>query len=185
MTGPQQSAFPSAVVVNSAGPNRNIEPDWVLVGWRERGRCHLLASEAVSDASLTFVRQTLHYDSWAEFTAPGAFKPARQLQAIIGNYVLIRADSYAECLAALLFGFQWKPDTIRAIGSAGMGRSAGPSVQTDPAPLCGHRPRGTQLMTCDQPAGHYPETPHAHLVTWDDDPDPGEQLALDGRQDPQ
>lgn len=168
MTGP--SPFPSAVVLRSAGPNRPIDADWVLVGWRERGRCILLASEDVDHATLTFakVRQQFEFEDVATMRAMG-IKAARDLTATITKYVLIEADTFAECLAALLFGYQWKPETIRAIGTAGMGRPAGPHVQTEPTPPCGHRPTGTSVMYCEQPAGHYPDTPHAHTVTWEED----------------
>lgn len=183
MTGPINPAFPSAVVVNSAGANRRLDLEWVMAGWRDRGKCHLLASQVVTDATLTFVKQTMTYESWDAFQRPGAFKPSRQLQAVIGDYVLIRADTYAECLAALLFGFQWRPDTIRAIRSAdGMGRDPGPAAQTEPVVPCGRPAFHGSMLRCDQPYGHYPDTLHSQTVEWSD-PD-GDPPALTERLTP-
>lgn len=174
--------FPTAKVLRTAGPNRALDVEWVLVGWRERGKCVLLASEAVDHATLTFARrpQQFQYLSANELRLFGV-KMARHLTADILNYTLIEADTFAECLAALLFGHQWKPDSMRALGSAGMGRPAGPYVQQQPAPPCGAPAFPGSVMHCTEPAGHYPDTDHAHTVTWrDDDPDTIEVPAIEG-----
>jgi hypothetical protein len=167
-------AFPSADILMSAGPNRTIDAEWVLVGWREKGRCRMLASESIDHATLTFarIRQEFEFRDAATMRTLG-IKAARHLNADILSYVLIEADSYAECLAALLFGYQWKPDTARMLRNPeGMGRNAGP-VRHDEAPnpveLCQHRPAGTQVMFCDRPAGHFPATPHGHTIEWTED----------------
>lgn len=176
--------FPTAVILRTAGTNRTIDAEWVLVGWRENGRCRLLASEDIDHATLSFARvQQQYVFTDADDLRRRGIRAARHIDADVLSYVLIEADTYAECLAALLFGYQWKPDTIRMIRNPeGMGRNDGPSVQT--APLCLHRPAGMSVMYCDQPAGHYPDTQHAHTLTWDEDDDQAAQLALEGKQDP-
>lgn len=181
MTGPN-SSFPSARIIRSAGANRSLLADWVLVGWRERGLCYLLASESVDDAHLSFAHRRQQWQFMnADDLRRAGIKMARHIEADILNYELIEAETFAECLAALLFGVQWKPDTIKAIGTAGMGRAAGPSVQTDPTPPCGAPAFEGSVMHCDQPAGHYPETDHAHTVTWQDTDTGGDQPAITER----
>lgn len=188
--------FLTAVILRTAGPNRTIDASWVIVGWREHGKCRMLASENVDHATLKFaqVPQYFQFRDAAEMRSRG-IGMARTLDADITSYVLIEADTYAECLAALLFGYQWKPDTIRAIRNPeGMGRDAAPvrygaawTPDDGQGPnsfvLCMHRPDGMELMYCDQPAGHYPGTPHAHTLTWDENDDQAVQPALERKQD--
>lgn len=95
-----------------------IRPEWAMVGWQGpdpygRGDWHwLLASKELKSATLDWVRRTYEFRSWEEFTTPGAFRPAWHIDITgIGKFVLIKGDSYAKCLAELLFIRQWNADT--------------------------------------------------------------------------
>lgn len=114
-----EPSFPTAKVVplSTAGAG-DVQPDWVMLGWRRAGKCFLMASETVLQATMRPDRQTHHFRSWEDFLRPGAFKPIATVTATVQQYVVISANTYAECLAALLFGHQWRPDdaaSMRAI----------------------------------------------------------------------
>lgn len=165
--------FPTARVLATAGRNRTIDAEWVLVGWREHGKCVLLASEDIDHATLRFAPNVAYakmYRDAEDLRAIGIQAP-RNVNADITAYVVIEADTFAECLAALLFGYQWKPDTIRMIRNPeAMGRNSGPSVQTQPAELCeapfapgGY---GTNLG-CELPKGHHRDgSDHSITFNW-------------------
>ena len=91
-----------------------IRPEWAMVGWQANGRHWLLASRTLRSATLDWIAQTIHFESWAAFQRPGAFMPAWHID-IVGEggragMVLINAGTYAECLADLLFKHGWRAD---------------------------------------------------------------------------
>ncbi len=118
MTGPD-SGPPFKARIVPAGRPRDLNADWVITGWQENGRYYLLASEDVAAATLTFSgqRHAWHFATTADLRASGLRIP-RELNADIRAYTVIEADGYAECLAALLFGYQWKPGA-RALPAPG------------------------------------------------------------------
>jgi hypothetical protein len=93
-----------------------IRPDWAMVGWRGPDRkCWLIASTELDTAQLDWLRAEYQFRSWDDFTALNAFRPKWHLDVIgTGRFTITRADSYAQCLADLLFNHHWRPDASRS-----------------------------------------------------------------------
>lgn len=117
------STFGASGLKNENWAGARVRPDWVMLGWRNGGRCFLMASETVLSASMGIKKpQQHHFRSWEEFTRPGAFKPVATVEADVQGYTIITAATYAECLAALLFGHQWRPDQTPPAITEGLDR---------------------------------------------------------------
>lgn len=90
-----------------------VSPDWVMVGWREAGECVLLASGSLTAAQLDYRAREYQFRDVQDMRR--RFKPQKTLTAHMDDYLIIRAATYAECLAELLFKHQWRPDEPRTI----------------------------------------------------------------------
>lgn len=90
----------------------NLKPEWLMLGWRDTsGGYVLLASRELDQAQFDWVAAQYEYASWAEFCAPGAFRPRWHVDVEgTQKYVIVKAASYAECLADLLFKHGWRAD---------------------------------------------------------------------------
>jgi hypothetical protein len=86
-------------------------PEWVMVGWRKDGRCWLMVSREVKDATMRYTRQTHHFIDVNDLLSRG-IKPIAEVRATVQHYTIVAGASYAECLAAILFDpkHAWRPD---------------------------------------------------------------------------
>lgn len=92
-------------------PADGVNPEWVMLGWRRSGKCWLMVSLTVHDASMRFVRQTHRFIDVNDLLTRGVH-PVAEVNATVQNYRIVSGDTYAECLAAILFDPQraWRPD---------------------------------------------------------------------------
>jgi hypothetical protein len=92
-------------------PGDQLNPEWVMLGWRKDGRCWLMVSQTVEQASMRYVRQTHHFIDVNDLLRRG-LKPVAEVRATVQHYTIVAAATYAECLAAILFDpkQRWRPD---------------------------------------------------------------------------
>lgn len=105
-----------------SGSNEQYRPDFVMVGLPAPGGVELWASTELSYAELEAVTRYRPYEfeeliGRIDYPPPTQVSRTITLRAGIGKFVIVRAPTYPEALAALLRHPGWGPGGQLAIGS--------------------------------------------------------------------